>query len=212
MDSDEAWKQTGDQHQQTAHCENLAKLAKPCETKNLIAKPCETCICESLRKLVFAKPCESCETNVKLRNLYLRNLAKLVFAKLAKHDLRNLPKHCETLIAKIAKVAKIELHCEAISQKSLNNTVRTACLLWSASACQGNHIEMPQSTTVARALRLITESTWVVPFWQCLTLRTVTGRRKGGAGRHRAAACGGRRGHGRPQSKRQARRGAPRRS
>ena len=95
-------------HQQTAHCENLAKLAKPCETKNLIAKPCETCICESLRKLVFAKPCESCETNVKLRNLYLRNLAKLVFAKVAKHDLRNLAKHCETLIAKIAKVAKIE--------------------------------------------------------------------------------------------------------
>ena len=103
-------------HQQTAHCENLAKLAKPCETKNLFAKPCETFIWESLRKLVFAKPCESCETNVKLRNLYLRNLAKLVFAKLAKHDLRNLAKHCETLIAKIAKVAKIELHCETKSQ------------------------------------------------------------------------------------------------
>ena len=103
-------------HQQTAHCENLAKLAKPCETKNLIAKPCETCICESLRKLVFAKPCESCETNVKLRNSYLRNLAKLVFAKLAKHYLRNLAKHCETLIAKIAKIAKVELHCEAITQ------------------------------------------------------------------------------------------------
>ena len=103
-------------HQQTAHCENLAKLAKPCETKTLFAKPCETCICESLRKLIFAKPCESCETNVKLRNKHLRNLAKLVFAKLAKHDLRNLAKHCETLIAKIAKVAKIELHCETISQ------------------------------------------------------------------------------------------------
>ena len=118
MDSDEAWKQTGDQHQQTAHCENLAKLAKPCETKNLFAKPCENLICESLRKLVFAKPCESCETNVKLRNQYLRNLAKLVFqvAKLAKHDLRNLAKHCETPIAKIAKVAKIELHCETLSQ------------------------------------------------------------------------------------------------
>ena len=43
-------------------------------------------------------------------------------------------------------------------------------------------MEMPQSATVARALRLITESTWVVPFWQCLTLRTVTGRREGGAG------------------------------
>ena len=114
------------QHQQTAHCENLAKLAKACETKNLFAKPCENFICESLRKIVFAKPCESCETNVKLRNLYLRNLAKLVFAKLAKHDLRNLAKHCETPIAKIAKVA---------------------------CAC-GNHIEIPQSATVARALRL----------------------------------------------------------
>ena len=66
-------------HQQTAHCENLAKLAKPCETKNLFAKPCETCICESLRKLVFAKPCESWETNVKLRNTTCetwRNTAK----------------------------------------------------------------------------------------------------------------------------------------
>ena len=103
--------------QQTAHCENLAKLAKACETKNLFAKPCENFICESLRNLVFAKPCESCETNVKVRNLYLqRNLAKVVFAKLAKHDLRNLAKHCETLIAKIAKVAKVELHCEAITQ------------------------------------------------------------------------------------------------
>ena len=79
-------------HQQTAHCENLAKLAKACETKNLFAKACENFICESLRNLVFAKPCESCETNVKVRNLYLRNLAKLVFAKLAKHDLRNLAK------------------------------------------------------------------------------------------------------------------------
>ena len=72
-------------HQQAAHCEHLAKLAKPCETKNLFAKPCETCICESLRKLVFAKPCESCETNVKLRNScetlrnsYLRNLRSTI--------------------------------------------------------------------------------------------------------------------------------------
>ena len=78
---------------------------------------------------------------------------------------------------------------------------------------------MPQSETVARALLLqvITESTWVVPSCQCLTLRTVTGRREGGTGRHWAAACwggggGGRRGHGRPRSERRARRGAPRRS
>ena len=28
------------QHQQTAHFENLAKLAKPCKTKNLFVKPC----------------------------------------------------------------------------------------------------------------------------------------------------------------------------
>ena len=62
-------------------------------------------------------------------------------------------------------------------------------------------MEMPQSETVARALLLqvITESTWVVPSCQCLTLRTVTGRREGGTGRHWAAACwggggGGRRG------------------
>ena len=33
---------------------------------------------------------------------------KLVFVKHAKHDLRNMAKHCETLIAKIAKVAKTE--------------------------------------------------------------------------------------------------------
>ena len=37
------------QHQQTAHFENLAKLAKPCKTKNLFVKPCETCICESFQ-------------------------------------------------------------------------------------------------------------------------------------------------------------------
>ena len=34
---------------------------------------------------------------------------------------------------------------------------------------------MPQSATVARALRLITESSRVVHFCQCLTLRPVTG-------------------------------------
>ena len=47
---------------------------------------------------------------------------------------------------------------------------------------------MPQSATVARALRLITESTGVVPFCMCLTLPTFTGRREGGARRHWAAA------------------------
>ena len=84
-------------HQQTAHWENLAKLAKPCETKNLFAKACEIFICESLQKIVFAKLCdsESCETNVKLRNLYLQNLAKVVFAKITKlgETLRNA--YCE---------------------------------------------------------------------------------------------------------------------
>ena len=42
--------------------------------------------------------------------------------------------------------------------KSLNNTVTTAHLLLVSTACQGKHIEMPQSATVARALRLITEA------------------------------------------------------
>ena len=82
------------------------------------------------------------------------------------------------LIAKIVKVAKFELHCETISQITniVNNTVTTARfkLLRVASACQGNHIEVPQSAAVAGALRLITESTGVAPFWKCLTLRTVT--------------------------------------
>ena len=64
----------------------------------------------------LAKPCE---TNVKSRNFYLQNLAKQVFAKLAKHNLRNLAKQCKTLIAKVAKdvkVAKVELHCETMIQ------------------------------------------------------------------------------------------------
>ena len=40
----------------------------------------------------------------------MRNLANLVFAKLAEHDLQSITKHSETLplIAKIAEVAKIE--------------------------------------------------------------------------------------------------------
>ena len=94
-------------HQQTAHCENLAKLAK---RKNLfvICKFSRNWEFWNLAKLAFAKPCESCETNVKLRKTHLWNLARLVFAKLVKHNLQNLAKHCETLIAKIAKVAKTE--------------------------------------------------------------------------------------------------------
>ena len=45
--------------------------------------------------------------------------------------------------------------------------------------------------TVARALRLITDSKGVVPSCKNLTLRTVTvtGRSEGGSRRHRAAAC-----------------------
>ena len=73
--------------------------------------------------------------------------------------------------------------------KSSDNTVTTARLLLVARACQGSHFEMPQQATVARALRLITESTGVVSFCQCLTLRTDTGRSEGGAGMNRAAAC-----------------------
>ena len=61
------------------------------------------------------------------------------------------------LIAKIVKVAKFELHCETISQITniVNYTVTTARfkLLRVASACQGNHIEVPQSAAVAGALR-----------------------------------------------------------
>ena len=89
-----------------------------------LRKTCETCeslrnekpICESLRNLYLRKLAKTriCETLRILRNK--RKTAKLVFAKLAKHHLRNLAKHCETLIAKIAKIAKIELQCETITQ------------------------------------------------------------------------------------------------
>ena len=48
---------------------------------------------------------------------------------------------------------------------------------------------MPQSATVARALRLITESTGIVPFCQCLTLRPVTGRRDEGGQQHAGEAA-----------------------
>ena len=50
---------------------------------------------------------------------------------------------------------------------------------------------MPQLATVARALLLISESTGVVPFCQCLMLCLVTGRREVGAGTHWAAAFRG---------------------
>ena len=101
--------------------------------------------------------------------------------------------------------------------KSPNTIVTTARLLFVARACQGNHIEMPQSATVAIALHLITESTGVVPFCQCLTLCTVTGRHNGGTGRQWAAACWGgccvgRRGHCLPRSKQRALCGSPRQS
>ena len=91
----------------------------------------------NLAKLVIAKPCESCETKVKLQNLYLRNLPKLVFAKLAKHDLRNNAKQCETLIAKIAKIEK---HCERSkitkhSKVNIINTFTTGRLLRVARLC-----------------------------------------------------------------------------
>ena len=59
-----------------------------------------------MRNLVnIAKQMLNCEKKVFAKP---GNLAKLVFAKLAKQDFQNLAKHCETLIAKIAKVAKIE--------------------------------------------------------------------------------------------------------
>ena len=144
----------------------------------------------------------------------------MIFRKNAKK------KKCEMLIAKIAKIAKIwvallPLHdpnsLNNYDPNSLNNTFTTSYLLRVARPCQGKHIEMPQSATVARALHLITESKVIVPFCQCLTLRTVTGRREGGAGRHRAAACwggggGGRRGQGRLWGEWRALRCAPRRS
>ena len=99
-------------HQQTAAVpieKTLAKLAKRKTkfrilAKLRIAKPCETLICESLRILRNKRKTAGGGGG-------LRNLAKFVFAKLAKHDLRNMAKHCETLIAKFSKVAKIELHC-----------------------------------------------------------------------------------------------------
>ena len=79
--------------------QNLAKLAKHCETKKPFAKSsfekCKTSICETLRisyLQIFAKPCKP---KAKLRNLYLRNLAKLVFAILVKYDLQKHAKQCE---------------------------------------------------------------------------------------------------------------------
>ena len=75
----------------------IAKLYEPriCETLRILRNNCKTA------KKVFAKP---------------SGLLKLVFAKLAKHDLQNLVKHCETLIAKIAKIGKIEWHCKTMIQ------------------------------------------------------------------------------------------------
>ena len=89
-----------------------------------------------------------------------------------------------------------------------------------ARSCQGKHFEMPQLATVSRALRLITESTGVVPSCQCLTLR-LSGRSEGGTGRHWAVACwggcGGRRGpqghrYCQPRSEKRALCGAPHQS
>ena len=78
----------------------------------------------------------------------MQKLAKLVFANLAKHDLQNTAKHLETLISKIAKVAKIEKHCETVVQ-SLNNTGATARLLRVASHFEANtmrcHNRQPDS-------------------------------------------------------------------
>ena len=69
---------------------------------------------------------------MKLRNLSLRNLAKFVFAKLKKHDLLNNAKQREMLIAKIAKVAKVELHCKTIIQitKHCKYALETTVLLY----------------------------------------------------------------------------------
>ena len=92
-------------------------LRKPCETcKNLATR--KTYL-RNLAKLVFAKVWKTriCETLRILRILRSKTkTAKLVFAKFVKHNLRNLAKHCETLIAKTAKVAKVELQCENITQ------------------------------------------------------------------------------------------------
>ena len=144
-----------------------------------------------------------------MRNSYLRNLRNTIcetWRNTAKRSLRKSRK-----LRKLSSNAKL-------SPKSLMTLLEQHVY---ARACQGNHIEMPQSATVARALRLITESTEVVPFWKCLTLRRLrgaareAGRGEGGARRHRAAACwggggGGWRGHGRPRSEPRARRSAPR--
>ena len=57
---------------------------------------------QNLAKLVFAKPCESSETNVKLRKSVCEifQVSNLLHAKpwLAKHDLRNMVKQCESLV------------------------------------------------------------------------------------------------------------------
>ena len=186
--------------QQTAHCENLAKLARPCETKKLFAQPCETCICETLRnsylrnlaKLVFAK---LCETNVKLRNLYLQNVAKFVFAELARHDLRNNAKQSETLIAKIAKAAKIRLHCETmiqITKHCKQHGVFTAgrepeTILkqthWDATMGYRRQSPAPYHRKHRGTF---------LPVPHCLKLRPVTGCSEGGALRHWALTCWGR--------------------
>ena len=76
--------------------------------------------------------------NLAKRKTHSRNLVKLVFAKLvkfvfvklAKHEVRTNhvtnAKQCETPIAKIAKVAKIELYCEAVSCSKRYNSTFTA--------------------------------------------------------------------------------------
>ena len=63
-----------------------------------------------LAKLRIEKPCETriCETLLILRNKY-KTAKEILDHDLRKHDLRNMARHCETLVAKVAKlrVAKI---------------------------------------------------------------------------------------------------------
>ena len=171
-------------------------------------------------KLVFAKSCETCETNVKQR--------KKVFAKPCETRI------CETYETQFAKLGETLRntkcrHCESCKNwvalwnynpKSRNNTVTTARLLRVARACQGNHIEMPQLATVARALRLITEyhlswQKYLSASASCSALlRGASREALGGTGWRLVGegGGGGRRGHSRPRSERRPRRGAPRRS
>ena len=105
-----AWNWTCPQPQRTPIVISKLPIAKTLQNLRNSAK--QKIYLRNLAKLVFTKPCKT------LR--YEHKAAKLVFEKPCENrickTLQNNAKPCETLIAKIAKVAKVELHCKTMIQ------------------------------------------------------------------------------------------------